>query len=414
MKEYKKLVDKIVWWVPFKNVRNLVRIMFYNILDISELKRDISESKKYISELKKDISELKRDISESKKYISELKKDISELKRDTSELKRDTSELKIYIRRLNYNYKMEKFVYYISYVNFWKNFSIENNFLYKILKYIFNKYKKDIVFDMDYSDIELYSVFGKRNNISNLNGKFRIFYTGEAHTRYKEYTDNCLDLCDLSLGFNHINNDKYIRFPLWITRNFNVLDTNKDYILNKVIEINNAKFIKTKFASLVSTWGGIDNLREKIYNSVLKIDNINCPSKFMHNDDSLKSEFNNSKYEYLKQFKFNICPENCIEDGYITEKLFDAFKSGCIPIWNGDKNLEGDVINKNAIFYWNENSDNESILKEIKLLHENDELYDKFVSQTRLNTDNATEYIYGQIKLLHEKLEKLVCERFNL
>lgn len=127
----------------------------------------------------------------------------------------------------------------------------------------------------------------------------------------------------------------------------------------------------------------------------------------MHNDDSLKNDFNDSKYEYLKQFKFNICPENCIEDGYVTEKLFDAFKSGCIPIWSGYKNLEGDIVNKNAVLYWDIDSDNKELIKEIKSIHENDELYNKFVSQSRFNTDNAVEYIYGQIKLLHEKIEEL-------
>ena len=370
MNEYKKFVDKIVWWIPFKNLRNLFRIFLYNILDVSELRYKINELELELIDYKK----------EYRLVNSSFYKDI----------------------------------YFINYVNFWQNFHSCDFTFHKLLKSIFNKYKKDLIIDRNHADIELYSVFGERSKISNSNAKFKIFYTGEAHTRFKEYTDNCLDLCDLSIGFNHIDNDKYIRFPLWFIYNFDIVNANKDYILKRVIEINNSKFTKTKFASLVSSWEGIGNLRGVIYNSVSKIDKVNCPSRFLHNDDSLKNEFNDNKHEYLKQFKFNICPENCIEDGYVTEKLFDAFKSGCIPIWNGDKNLEGDVINKNAVLYWEENSKNENLLKEIKLMHENDELYDKFVSQTRLNTDNATEYIYGQIKLLHEKLEELLCKKFNL
>lgn len=69
--------------------------------------------------------------------------------------------------------------------------------------------------------------------------------------------------------------------------------------------------------------------------------------------------------------------------------------------------MEGDVVNKNAVLYWDIDSDNKELIKEIKSLHENDELYDKFVSQPRFNTDNAVEYIYGQIKLLYEKIEEL-------
>ena len=31
---YKKLIDKIVWWIPFKNIRNLIRTILINLLDI--------------------------------------------------------------------------------------------------------------------------------------------------------------------------------------------------------------------------------------------------------------------------------------------------------------------------------------------------------------------------------------------
>lgn len=42
------------------------------------------------------------------------------------------------------------------------------------------------------------------------------------------------------------------------------------------------------------------------------------------------------KYTVLQSFRFNYCVENCIYPGYISEKLFDAIISGCIPIyWRG-------------------------------------------------------------------------------
>lgn len=261
----------------------------------------------------------------------------------------------------------------------------------------------------------MFYVYGDRKNIIQSKAKVKFFFTSEpVQVLRKDYNDNCIGLCDLSLGFNHILNSNYIRFPLWILYNFNITELNKDSVYKRILYINNAKFEKTKFTSLISTWGGTNNLRKHIYRAISQIDKISCPSKFLHNDDSLKNDFADNKIEYLKQFKFNICPENCIEDGYITEKLFDSFKAGSIPIWNGDKNLEGDIINKNAVFYWQENSKNEDILKEIELLHKNEDLYNKFISQKRINIDNAVEYIYGQMKLLYEKIEELLLEKFNL
>lgn len=48
-----------------------------------------------------------------------------------------------------------------------------------------------------------------------------------------------------------------------------------------------------------------------------------------------------NKNEVLKSCKFNICYENVGEvTGYITEKIFDAFFAGCVPVYWGASNIE--------------------------------------------------------------------------
>ena len=53
----------------------------------------------------------------------------------------------------------------------------------------------------------------------------------------------------------------------------------------------------------------------------------------------LKSQLKNyrgqieSKYQQLKKYTFNFCYENCHYPGYVTEKIFDAFVTRCIPIY---------------------------------------------------------------------------------
>lgn len=44
-----------------------------------------------------------------------------------------------------------------------------------------------------------------------------------------------------------------------------------------------------------------------------------------------------SKFEVMSRYDFALCFENFIMDGYITEKIFDCFYSGVIPVyWGGD------------------------------------------------------------------------------
>ena len=43
-----------------------------------------------------------------------------------------------------------------------------------------------------------------------------------------------------------------------------------------------------------------------------------------------------SKIEIMKDYKFNLCPENSLYPGYYCEKLIHAKLAGCIPIYFAD------------------------------------------------------------------------------
>lgn len=46
------------------------------------------------------------------------------------------------------------------------------------------------------------------------------------------------------------------------------------------------------------------------------------------------------KVPYLRQYKFSICYENMLNSGgYITEKIFDSFVAGCVPVYLGAQNI---------------------------------------------------------------------------
>lgn len=45
------------------------------------------------------------------------------------------------------------------------------------------------------------------------------------------------------------------------------------------------------------------------------------------------------KIPALQEYKFNLCYENVSVSGYITEKIFDCFFAGCVPIYLGAPNI---------------------------------------------------------------------------
>lgn len=54
------------------------------------------------------------------------------------------------------------------------------------------------------------------------------------------------------------------------------------------------------------------------------------------------------KIDCLKQYKFCICFENSRYPGYVTEKIFDCFQAGCVPVYLGAPNVE-QYIPKNCL-----------------------------------------------------------------
>jgi hypothetical protein len=67
----------------------------------------------------------------------------------------------------------------------------------------------------------------------------------------------------------------------------------------------------------------------------------------------------------LRNFNFNICFENDLYPGYVTEKAVESYLSGCIPIWRG--NDSGGFFNKNAMIDVTKLSIEEGVKKVIEI-----------------------------------------------
>ena len=94
---------------------------------------------------------------------------------------------------------------------------------------------------------------------------------------------------------------------------------------------------------------------------------IKCAGRWNNNTKELWEIYNDDKINYLKKFKFNICPENINTKNYVTEKIFEAIQADCIPIYYGsNNNPEPEILNKDRIIFWNFNSDNS---KNKKMIH---------------------------------------------
>lgn len=260
--------------------------------------------------------------------------------------------------------------------------------------------------------IAVFSVFGRRLNINIDKSDYKIFFTGEnVHARFLEYEDLMLNNknIDLSVGFDYLEHKKYIRFPIWLMNLFEPNESSYNSIKQKCKYWNSYTEIKkrTKFCSFLSRHDYFGD-RLFFYNEISRIGKIDSDGEFMHNNDDLKRIFKDDKFAYLENYKFNLCPENSNYPGYCTEKIFEAIKGGCIPIyWGSDNNPEPDVLNHDSIFFLNNQGNNNQTLNEIDLLKKNRRLYIEFTQQKRF-TDQAPDIIFEYFTSLEQKLIRVI------
>ncbi|WP_214227136.1 glycosyltransferase family 10 [Pedobacter sp. B4-66] len=258
------------------------------------------------------------------------------------------------------------------------------------------------------------SVFGPKRSIKLSKSHVKLFYTGENVLRFKEYKDQCNDIADIMVGFDYLDHERYQRFPYWLEHFFTPNADNEmirkaiSNFVNRGICMDENK----KFTSLVSSHDD-GKIRTILYNSLSKIDKVESGGKHLNNTQALKEEFNDDKLKFIGHYKFNICPENSNTKGYVTEKVFEAIKSNTIPIyWGGNNNPEPEVLNKDAILFYNGPESLPGLNKQIEELHHNPKLYKEFLNQPKFQP-NAAEYIIHLFDGLHSKIHDVLTKATN-
>lgn len=227
---------------------------------------------------------------------------------------------------------------------------------------------------------------------------------------------------DLSLGFEYITASNYLRFPLWLTYICSPDDSMKE-IRDMVNQSNHSLFRtgygttkqRNRFCCHISRHDN-NGIRQLIINNIQKIGDVTCAGSFMRNTDELQTVFCDNKVEYLKQFKFNICPENSNSKGYVTEKLFEAILAGCIPIyWGGERKefIEPEIINPSAILYFDP-SNPKALRERVEQLHFDEKYYFDFIEKNPPFLPTAANRIHQYLHQLEEQLISVSKKDFTL
>lgn len=258
----------------------------------------------------------------------------------------------------------------------------------------------------------IFTIYGPEWAIKYQPSDLKIFFARENLAFRKEWHDFMLHepSLDLSIGFDDIkDNPKYIHMPFWITWALDPMETS-DTIKEKVRRWNSPdgkSYADRKFCSFLCSHG--DAGRKKIFSELSTVASVDSCGRWMHNNDSLKTEYEDNKVKWLKHYRFNLTPENSNAPGYVTEKLLEAIQGGCVPIyWGSDNRPEPDVFNQEAIIFIEMGRENRDAVRLVSELNADEKKYMDFACQKRF-VDGAEDVIWGYYETLENKLREIIA-----
>lgn len=261
-------------------------------------------------------------------------------------------------------------------VNFWDG-AFDGDFF----DFFFRTCFGDVTYTNDpYSaDLIITSVFG---NVQT-DPKKTLAYIGEnVRPSFLNYS--------YSLSFDYDDyNGRNHRLPLWYARlawdGFEQKprrDNHHNHGFEQLIPIKrlmNRRHLdigaKDKFCVLIAN--NPEGLRINLFNSLYKYKPVDGYGNMFGNP------LRKSKFAILPEYKFCLCPENSIYDGYVTEKLIDAYAGLTIPIYSGDVSVAED-FNYRAFLNYQEIKDVEALVNYLIDFDENLEWYQDMYEQPLL------------------------------
>ena len=184
-------------------------------------------------------------------------------------------------------------------------------------------------------------------------GPRSVYYTGENTRPQRRAHAN--------LTFDHTSLYNNIRLPLWITYGYD-----KDLTL---------KSKKTdKFCCFV--YSNEVRFRNDFCQDLARYKHIACGGRCLNNVGGRVQD----KIEFQRAYKFCIACENSCHPGYCTEKILEAYKSNCIPIYLGSSTVHMD-FNPETFINANDFKSSSELIQYIKRVDSDENLYNSYMNK---------------------------------
>lgn len=277
----------------------------------------------------------------------------------------------------------------IKFVGFWDDLNLDRLTLYKAIK---KHYDVRIVEDPDYIICSTYPDFYEYCKYDQI----RIMYSGENIIPDLNFVDYAVSKYPLELM------DRHFYLPGCIDPEGHALELENHVRSFDKRTLDN----KIYFANFIAGHESEYNIRGDFFKELSKYKRVESPGTYLNNmGGKTVNHKDPSKTAFQRKTKFTLCFESTKHDGFITEKITDAFYSDTIPVYYGSSDIST-IFNPAAFINVSDYDSFDSAIERIIELDNDDDAY-----LAMLNEPVFLESDYPSKRI--RELEKWVCHIFS-
>lgn len=276
----------------------------------------------------------------------------------------------------------------VKFVDFWRGFDPDENFLLDLLRVKYNVTVLHCDNCTDKPQVLFFSAFGNKH--LEYSDCIKIYFTGE-----NDVPD--FNLCDYAISFHNIGFDhRHLRYPLYAT--YSEYDVIKKGLH---LPLDDQELLQRDFCSVViSNITTSDPMREDIW---LKLDAYRPVASGGRYRNNIGAPVDD-KTEFISRFKFNLALENSMVDNYTTEKIVESFAAYTVPVYWGNKNV-GKEFNKEAFIDVSDFATVDRAVDYIKAIDKDDDAYLAMLHAPKLAADGNVDW--------NERLAQFLCNAID-
>jgi len=270
--------------------------------------------------------------------------------------------------------------------------------------------KYNIVYDENDYDI-LITGFLSNTPIPTDPEIIKIHYTAEAHIGDPKQH---LSTHDLVLAFDFLDHPNYTRVPFSYARNQDKMrhDYDRGIKCDPASKKEFACFLVSNSGEWLDKFDG-GRARNRLFHQLSLYKRVASGGKHLNNMPGGVPVERGKTQEWLSQCKFIIAYENQINyPGYVTEKPFQAWFAGGIPIYHTHISGMQDM-NPKAVIYGGDFATEEDLIEYIKKVDNDDELYCKIWNEHILIDPSKDYEVFKDVirKKVNDILDKRLRKR---